>query len=425
MEATRKRVIVVGKGISGLGAKEALEKLGVECVLCNDADFDDKFTRNFDAMIVSPAVKKNSHAVVSAKKLGLPVLGELELGSILCKKPIIAVTGTNGKTTVVRLIGEMLKNRNACVCGNIGVSFSKCATENHDCFVVETSSFQLEQTATFAPKIAVITNLAVDHLDRHESMENYAKTKLRIAENQTKTDYLLLSADDISVEYLRGFSPKSKTLFVSTKSRVNGAYLHNKKLYLMDEYLCNEREVRAQGEHNIKNALFASLSAWLYGVALEEIKNALSSVKPDAHRIEYVTSIRGVAFYDDSKGTNLSATRCAMYAMPYEFCLIAGGSDKGYEYDELFVSAPKTLKKVCAIGETAQKIVDAGRRNGFTKVIKCSNMCEAVTEGYKSGADAVLLSPASASFDAYSSYRERGKDFVRIVLEIKDIEKRQ
>jgi UDP-N-acetylmuramoylalanine--D-glutamate ligase len=419
-----KRALVLGKGVSGLGAMEALEKCGALVKLCDETDFVDAIKNDYDIAVISPSITLKHQIFSWAQSKGIEVIGEIELGSRLCDKPFVSVTGTNGKTTTVELLGEMLTSKKVCVTGNIGRSFALDAIENYGCFVVETSSFQLESIKNFKPKVAVITNISPDHLDRHESLHNYAKTKFRIFENQDESDYAIMSADDIPCELVEDIKPRSEVFFISTKKPVRGAYLLGDKLYLLGKPLCRVRDVALNGKHNIKNALTASLAAKLMGASDEEIKRALSSFKTSKHRLKYLTSVRGVAFYDDSKGTNVAATLAAMESMPSSFCVILGGSDKGYEYDELFKNAPRTLIKVCICGDTAKKIFEAAERNNFHNLIECETMCQAVMEAYKSGADNVLLSPASASFDRYSSYKERGEDFARIVSEIKDIEKR-
>ena len=419
-----KRALVLGKGLSGIGAKKALEKQGSIVTLCDEKDFTDAIKGDYDIAVISPSITLKHQIFSWASEKGIEVIGEMELGSRLCDKPFVAVTGTNGKTTTVELLGEMLASKSVCVTGNIGRSFALDACGNYGCFVVETSSFQLESIRSFKPKVAVITNISPDHLDRHETLHNYAKIKLQILKNQDESDYAILSADDICCELVEDIKPRSEVFFVSTKKPVRGAYLLGDKLYLLGKTLCRTREVALNGKHNIKNALTASLAAKLMGASDEEIKSALSSFKTSNHRLKYLTSVRGVAFYDDSKGTNVAATLAGMESMPSSFCLILGGSDKGYEYDELFKSAPRTLVKVCVCGDTAKKILEAAERNNFHNAIECETMCQAVMEAYKSGADNVLLSPASASFDKYSSYKERGEDFARIVSEIKDIERR-
>lgn len=414
-----RRVLVLGKGVSGSGAAEALRLAGTECLLCDENDFDSVFSDAYDLIVVSPSVEKNHRVFDLAGKTGAEVIGEIELGWRLCDKPVIAVTGTNGKTTVVSLIGHMLgKSADACVTGNIGRSFALDAAADHDAYVVETSSFQLETVSRFAPHIAVITNITGDHLDRHGSFENYAAVKLRIAEGGSAADYLALSADSVPLSVLKNFFPERKVVYFSAKGRVNGAYALGDKLYWYDDFICRRNDVAMLGVHNLENALAAIAAAKLYGLCDRDITESLKEFRTGKHRMEYVGSVRGVAFYDDSKGTNVDATIKAMRSMPSSFSLIAGGSDKGYEYDELFVSAPPGLKKLCVIGETSGKIMSAACRHGFKNVVRCPSLACAVSEAYHSGADSVLLSPASASFDMFENYKRRGEAFVAIVEEI-------
>lgn len=414
-----RRALVLGKGVSGKGAAEALSIAGTEYRICDETDFDTVFSDDCDLIVVSPSVEKNHRVFALARETGAEVIGEIELGWRLCDKPVIAVTGTNGKTTVASLIGHILgKSADTCVTGNIGRSFALDAASEHDAYVVEASSFQLENVSRFAPHIAVITNITGDHLDRHGSFENYAAAKLRIAQGGSAADYLALSADSVPVSVLENFFPERKVVYFSVKGRVNGAYALGDKLYWYDEFICRRNDVAMLGIHNLENALAAIAAAKLYGIGDCDITESLKEFQTGRHRMEYVGCVRGVAFYNDSKGTNVDATVKAMRSMPSTFSLIAGGSDKGYEYDELFLSAPPGLKKLCVIGETSGKIMEAAERRGFTNVVRCPSLACAVSEAYHSGADSVLLSPASASFDMFENYKRRGEAFVAIVEEI-------
>ncbi len=414
-----RRALVLGKGVSGKGAAEALSIAGTEYRICDETDFDTVFSDDYDLIVVSPSVEKNHRVFALSRETGAEVIGEIELGWRLCDKPVIAVTGTNGKTTVASLIGHILgKSADTCVTGNIGRSFALDAASEHDAYVVEASSFQLENVSRFAPHIAVITNITGDHLDRHGSFENYAAAKLRIAQGGSAADYLALSADSVPVSVLENFFPERKVVYFSVKGRVNGAYALGDKLYWYDEFICRRNDVAMLGIHNLENALAAIAAAKLYGIGDRDITESLKEFQTGRHRMEYVGCVRGVAFYNDSKGTNVDATVKAMRSMPSTFSLIAGGSDKGYEYDELCLSAPPGLKKLCVIGETSGKIMEAAERRGFTNVVRCPSLACAVSEAYHSGADSVLLSPASASFDMFENYKRRGEAFVAIVEEI-------
>lgn len=417
------RVLILGKGVSGMGAADALKAANIDFELTDETDFDEKINGDFDLIVVSPSVTLNHRAFAVAAKLGIEIIGELELGFRLCDKPIVAVTGTNGKTTTTELIAQMLKSRYAaCATGNIGRSFSKDATKKYDVYAVEVSSFQLETVSKFRPNIAVITNITPDHLDRHGNMKEYARLKLSIAKNQKADDYLILSADGIALELMEDFAPDCNVIYTSLNGRVHGAYVLNDKIFWLDEFVCFVNRIKMQGIHNVANALSAIAAAKLCGVETNEIVKVLGRFDTDAHRMKYVASVNGVAFYNDSKGTNIDAVDKAMQSMPSSFCLIAGGSDKGYEFDGLFDKNNRNLLKVCAIGETANKIAEAAKRNDFKNVEICESLKAAVISAYRSGAENVLLSPGTASFDMFANYAARGEEFERIVHGIKDSE---
>lgn len=414
-----KKVLVYGRGVSGNGAFLALKAKGIKCVI-RDGDEYANDKNNYDAVVVSPGVRPD-HPIF--KKYAGKIISELDLGAIFAKKPYYAVTGTNGKTTTAELAGRLLGAKyKTRVTGNIGESFALDALSDYDAFVVEASSFQLNSSRIFAPHVAAILNITPDHLDYHGDMYAYAKAKLNIATKQTENDYLILSADDLPIGLLSDFCPKSKVLYTSVRGKTDGAYLEDGKIYWLGEKVCSRLDVPLKGLHNVSNALAAIAIAKIAGISNDEIVGALAGYVQADHRVKYVCAINGVAFYDDSKGTNVAATLKAMDCMTGSYALIAGGSDKGYEYDELFTDCAKLPKKVAAIGETAEKIVAAAHRHGYHSVEKCASLEEAVTEAFGSGADNVLLSPASASFDMFSSYAERGERFVKIVGELKNIE---
>lgn len=418
-----KKALVYGKGISGMGAAAALDKCGVPCDVCDDASFDGINVADYDLIVVSPSIPLTHRIFEKAAAAGAEVIGEIELGARLCDKPLIAVTGTNGKTTVTRLIGKALGySRDTCVTGNVGRSFALDACDDHDIYICETSSFQLETVKTFAPSIAVVTNITEDHLDRHGSFENYARTKMRVAAAQTSEDYLILNVNEIPECALKDFNPSADVLYTSRKSVVRGAYLSDNKFYWFDEPICRVNRMRMMGMHNAENALSMIAVAKLLGVTNSDIVRALEEFEPDEYRITYSGCVRGVAFYNDSKGTNVAASVMAIKAMPSPCALIAGGFDKGFGFDELFETTAEQITVVCAIGQTQKAVVDAARRHGV-KAIACATLTEAVTEAYHSGADNVLFSPATSSFDMFGDYRDRGAAFDKIVGEIVKSEK--
>lgn len=418
-----KKVLIYGKGISGIGAKDALIKCGADFTICDDVDFDEKFTGDYDLIVVSPSIALDHKIFGIAKGIGAEIIGEVELGGRICDKPLIAVTGTNGKTTVTELIGKVFGySRDACVTGNVGRSFALDATYDHDVYVCETSSFQLETVKSFAPHIAIVTNITEDHVDRHGGFENYARLKMRIADAQSSSDYLILNVDAIPQCALKDFYPKSNVFYTSTKMLVRGAYLSDDKFYWFDEQICKINRMKMMGLHNAENALSMIAAAKLSGIPNTDIVRALEEFEPDEYRIAYSGCVRGVAFYNDSKGTNVAATKMAMRAMPSSYALIAGGFDKGFAFDELFENADERLVEVCAIGQTRFAVEKAAVRKGI-KVTVCGTLADAVIEAYHSSADNVLFSPATSSFDMFEDYRARGAAFDKIVGEIIKSEK--
>lgn len=412
------KALVLGRGISGNGAAFALRAAGVKYLQCDESDLDEKRNTDFDTAVISPGVNSRHRIFTYAAEAGAEVISEIELGYRLCSSPVIAVTGTNGKTTTAKLLGRIFSvSGEACVTGNVGRSFAADATDPHALYVAEVSSFQLENVRLFAPHIAVITNITPDHLDRHGSMEAYVAAKLNVARAQTADDFLIVSADDVPAEYLKGFCPGGETIFTSRRAAVNGAYIEGDKFIFRGETVCRRSDIKMSGVHNESNVLSAIAAARLMGVSGRDIRHALHEFEPDDHRMRYVESVNGVAFYDDSKGTNADATIKAMLSMCGTFALIAGGSDKGCGFDGLF-ECGVLPEKLFVIGETADKIAASAARHGYRGVEKCGDMREAVFRAYRSGAANVLLSPAAASFDRYRSYAERGRDFVRAVKEL-------
>lgn len=413
MDFNGKTIAIAGRGISGESAFEVLSLLGATCTF-----LDEGLPEAADLLIVSPGISIFDPMLDAAKERGVPVIGELELGYMLCRKPIVAVTGTNGKTTTVKMIGHILEcaGVRAAVCGNVGVPFSRVAyRDDFDVAVVEVSSFQLESVRAFRPSVAVITNVAQDHLNRHKTMRAYADTKLAIARNQTAEDTLILSQDDIPLFALENFSPQAKVLYTSAHGRVHGAYLLDDAVYFEGEKICDADRIRADGAHNLKNALSALCACKVLGTSNDAIVAGLSSFIPDAHRLHLVAHKAGKNFYDDSKGTNVAASLAAASCMSGATCLIAGGSDKGESYDELFRALPPQIVRVAAAGGTAQTLYDAAQRNGFTNIKTFADLESAFLWASAGEEENILLSPASASFDAYSSYIERGEAFERLV----------
>lgn len=419
------KVLVVGNGISGSGAYMSLYSLGVAVDtlshMDDELDYSD-YISNYDTIVISPSISINSYFCRTAISQGKNLIGELELGFTLFGGVVVAVTGTNGKTTTTRLIGEMLKKtgKKVCVCGNIGTSFSKCAVfDRPDIAVVEVSSFQLESIKTFYPSIAVITNIDCDHLDRHKDIYTYTKLKHKITLNQTKIDTLVLPMDGIRLSALKDFIPQSRVEFTSlSKTGRAIAYAYCGGLYYKDDYIISSKHTALSGLHNISNCLQAIAVAKQFNVSNMAIACVLSEFTGDGHRLEHVCSKAGIKFYNDSKGTNVYACISATKSVTGSTALILGGYDKGYEYDDLFLSMSKSVKKIVCIGAVAKKIYDTALKHGFKNIVIKKTLYEAVYECANSNCKNVLLSPATSSFDMFRDYIHRGETFVKIVKEL-------
>lgn len=412
-----KHILVAGNGISGIGAKESLLKMGATVsTFCDGEQFEDK---DYDLIVLSPSFEKNHFLYEYAKQKDIPIFGEYALGCMLNDKPLIAITGTNGKTTVTSMLSDIFSLSNKpIVCGNIGLSFSSCAIEdNYDVAITEVSSFQLEQTPYMCPKIAVITNITPDHLVRHKTMDEYAKIKFSITAHQMKDDYLILPYDDELYD-LSLLKTDAKIVYVSAKQKVDGAYLLGDDFYFYGEKICSKNDMsHLSSYHNQVNALFAIAVSKVYGISSDDIVAALTNYKLPNHRIQLVSSINGVRFYNDSKSTNIDSTLKAIVTMKGNTVLILGGSEKGLDYSELFKNL-RNVVKICAIGEIADNLISCAHKNSFFDIEKFDCLEKAVVNGFLLSPDNVLLSPATASFGEFSSYKERGEKFCKIVERI-------
>ena len=341
---------------------------------------------------------------------------------------LIAVTGTNGKTTTVSMLAKVLNEGGlpSRACGNIGLPMLDFCDMEEEFAVAEISSFQMETLNSLRPHIAIILNVTEDHLNRHYTMENYIFLKGKLLRNLTETEYAILNYDD---PITRSFAEKTKAqvVYFSTKEAVRGAYFADGVLYYEKEKILSAEELVLDGEHNIQNALAVIAAAKIVGVENSAIATALTSFKGIKHRIEFVGEVGGVKFIDDSKGTNVDATLKAVAAMKEETVLLLGGKNKGYDYAKLFSTIVRS-KIVHAVlyGENRYALLKSAREVGFSSITLCDSFSFAVrvaTMKAKSG-QTVLLSPASASFDEFANYEERGDKFVEIVcgLSVKEKE---
>lgn len=457
MDFYQKNILIVGLGISGMAVARFAKKRGAFVTVTDIAEektlgacvpemlkmgvnmelgqHDVKTFESADLVIVSPGVSHTLLPILRAKEKGIPVLGELELASKYIHEPIIAVTGTNGKTTTTRLLGRMLENSGfkVFVGGNIGnplIDYPDSG-ESADIVVVEVSSFQLDTIDTFRPKVSVMLNISADHLDRYPDFESYARSKSRIFENQDEGDIAVLNGSDsviclISKElrvrklfYYHYGNSHVKNSEYAVIGRVKGQNIFGIHYYTKEnpEDFLDLSKVNLMGRHNLENAAAASLAALTLGGTLEGIQSTLNDFQGLSHRLEYVDSINDIRFYDDSKGTNIDATARALEVFNNPIVLIMGGRDKGGDFKQLRGLVRQHVKKLIVMGEAGKKIKSILEDTCKNGVQIASEMEEAVRLAYLSAVpgDVVLLSPACSSFDMFSNYAERGEVFSKAV----------
>ncbi len=376
-----------------------------------------------DVLVLSPGVPIDHPLAVAFKRVRKAVMGETEIAARLFKGLSVAVTGTNGKTTTVSMIEKVLRDSGlkALACGNIGAPMIGIMNEPSDVVAVaEISSFQLETLNSFCPHVAVILNVTEDHLNRHYNMENYIFLKRKLLKNLTEAEWAVLNYDDPIV---RAFADglKARVAWISLREQVDGAYFKDGDLYYKNERILPAEGMLVSGAHNIYNALATIAVAKILGVETDALVSSLQTFKGIKHRIETVGAVNGVTYVDDSKGTNVDATLKAVECMKNETILLLGGKDKGYDYRPLFAGI-KTGKVVRAIlyGENRYSLLTSARSVGFESLSVCPTFDEAVSLARliaRSG-QTVLLSPASASFDEFSGYEERGDRFCEFVREM-------
>ncbi len=392
--------------LEGQGAKRLVkEELAKSAELC-------------DGLVLSPGIPVDHPLAVAFKRAGKAVLGETELAARYLRAPVIAVTGTNGKTTTVSMLTDVLNKGGelATACGNIGLPVLELCDKEAGIAVAEISSFQLETLNSLRPHIAVVLNITEDHLNRHYTMENYVFLKAKLLKNLTETEYAVLNYDDPTV---RAFAEnvKAKVLYFSVRERVQGGYLENGDLYFGKEKILSAKELPAEGLHTVQNALAVIVAAKIMGIKTSDIQEGLRAFKGIKHRIEFVGEVNGVRYIDDSKGTNIDATLKAVATMQGETILLLGGKHKGYDYQKLFAELPSSVVHAVLYGENRYALLKGARERGFEKVTLCEGFDFAVQIAAlraKRG-QTVLLSPASASFDEFSSYEQRGERFVELV----------
>lgn len=448
MNLEDKNVLVAGTGISGIAAAELLIKQNIHTILFDgnkDLDVEKLYAKSvvlkeiplilgditdeqmdaIDVAVLSPGIPTDIPVVNRMRQKGIAIWGEIELANYFAKGKIVAITGTNGKTTTTALTGEIMRNyfADVKVVGNIGIPYTSVAldTTEDTVTVAEMSSFQLETIHDFKPEVSAILNITPDHLDRHHTMEAYISAKADVTKNQTKEQVCVLNYEDAVLREFSVTCPASVVFFSSKRKLTDGFYYEDKKIYFakdgVEELLIHVDELNILGEHNYENVMAASAMAVALGVPMESIREVLRRFQAVEHRIEYVTEKRGVRFYNDSKGTNPDAAIKAIQAMNRPTYLIGGGYDKHSEYDAWIESFDGKVKELVLIGQTAEKIKACAHQHGFRNTIIFETFEDAIRYCYEQSVsgDAVLLSPACASWGMFANYEERGRIFKEIV----------
>lgn len=449
MELNGKRVLVVGLGKSGVASALFMQAHGARVTVSDTKSGDelrneipvlldhgitvetgghgDRTFRGQDLIVVSPGVPVDAPPLVQARTLGESVIGEIELAAQFLPGPIVAITGSNGKTTTTTLAGEIMTagGFSALVGGNIGTPAISLAdrAKPETVVVLEISSFQLETVQSFRPKVAVVLNVTPDHLDRHRTFEIYTDAKARIFENQKPDDFAVLNADDPTCVAMAGRTRAQVFWFSRQKEVERGAWVEDGKIVFRDKKgqreILQVSDIPLKGAHNLENVLAAACAGILMGCAPEKIRQAVHEFKAVEHRLEFVATIGDVDYYNDSKATNVDATIKALESFPANIHLILGGKDKGSDYTVLNDLLRKRVKRVYTIGAAAAKIEGqiVSSKNGGPEVVHAETLENAIRKAHataKAG-DVVLLAPACASFDQFKSYEHRGKVFKEIV----------
>lgn len=447
LEFKNKNIGIYGIGISGLSTVKALNRLGANLTLIDskrakdleevlsrieDVDYvsifgNDKLEiSHLDLLVKSPGIPLNTDVLKKARNLNIKIVTDLELAYLISKnKNMILVTGTNGKTTTTTLLGEIFKkaNKKVHLAGNIGKGIMDLIFQSNqeDVFIIEASSFQLESTKEFKPKISLFINISPDHLDWHGNFEDYFKSKKKAFINQNKNDWSILNYDN---DLIRDLSKElnSKIIFFSTKEELEeGIYLKENKIYIKFNNKI-EKIIDIEEKGIITENLLAAIGvSYAYGLDMSIVEKVIKEFSPLEHRMEFVKNIKGIDFYNDSKGTNPESTIKALQSIKGSKILIAGGYDKGSEFGELIKEVLLETKDLIIMGETKDKIMKEAKKQGFNNTFEVKTMREAVEKAFSLAEvhDKIILSPACASWGMYKNFEERGKDFKKQVKNIK------
>ena len=428
--------LIYGYGVSGISAVQLLLARGKKVAVFDD-DFDIELPNNVIDMrgksaiamledvtllVTSPSVMDTNDVIILAKSMGIEVVSELELGFRNCNCDIVAITGTNGKTTSTLLMQKLLEEYgiDAHAVGNIGVGFcSEIPIMNKDSVaVVEVSSYQLSGVELFAPKIAICLNISPDHIEYHRSMEKYIECKSNIFKCQCCGDYSVFNYDDETVRNMSR-DVSGKVYYYSTCVKVVGTYIDNGEIYFNDGYgvgrVCSVSDIKMLGEHNISNALAVITAGKILNIPNFVIKKVLNAFNPPAYRITYIGEHNNIKIFNDSKSTNIDSTLCASRAMEGETVLILGGYDKGLSYTEMFRNIPENITNIVVFGANCDNVIDDASVNSRLVILKAEGIENAVEIALNTSCNNVLFSPATSSYDMFDNYIQRGEYFNKIV----------
>lgn len=439
-----KRLVILGSGESGVGSAILAKQKGYEVFVSDKSEIKEKYKSqlqtnniafeeglhseekilNASEVIKSPGIPDKAELVVKLREKNIPVISEIEFAGRYTSAKTICITGSNGKTTTTLLTYHILKNAgyNVGLAGNVGKSFAyQVATENFDYYVLELSSFQLDGMYNFCADVAVLLNITPDHLDRYDyKFENYAASKFRIIQNQNKTNHFVYNADDeVIMSYINSHAITSTLIPFSIKQPLEGnsVFLNSNQLTLnykpeQEPLIMTIEQLALQGKHNVYNSMAAAMASRIVDVRKENIRESLQDFQGVEHRLEFVASINGIEFINDSKATNINSTWFALESMQKPIVWICGGQDKGNDYNELLELVQGKVKAIICLGKDNKKIINAFK-SSVEIIVETDNARDAVAASYKIGkkGDVVLLSPACASFDLFQNYEDRGMQF--------------
>lgn len=437
--------MILGAGESGVGTAILAKKEGWNIFVSDFGAIKDKFKTALDELAVeweegthsmerllsadlvvkSPGIPPTASSIVAIKEKGIKVISEIEFAGYYTKAKTICITGSNGKTTTTLMIHHILNKAgvNVGLAGNIGESFAKqVARENYDWYVLELSSFQLDDMYEFKADIAILLNITPDHLDRYEyKMENYADSKFRVIQNQTNSDWFIYNADDKVIE--EGINKRTITSnlapFSLTKEIAQGGFVNNKQqltINIKEQFTMSIHDLALKGKHNTQNSLASGIASRILEIRKEAVRDSLSDFVNVEHRLEFVAKVHGIEFINDSKATNVNSTWFALESMEHPTVWIVGGVDKGNDYSELLGLVKDKVKAIICLGKDNAKIFEAFE-NEVETIVEASTALEAVAYGYRLAKkdETVLLSPACASFDLFDNYEHRGNEFKNAV----------